>query len=68
MEAWSEVGPMSNLILNGIKKRKREEKKNHIFSPHFGQFWTMGIVRERNERNSSFSLRYMEIGWSESIE
>ena len=37
MEAWSEVGPMSNLILNGIKKRKREEKKSYFFSP----FWAI---------------------------
>ena len=28
----------------------------------------MGGVRKRNERNSSFSLRFTEIGWSESVE
>ena len=27
----------------------------------------MGGVRERNEINSSFSLRSTEIGWSESV-
>ena len=28
----------------------------------------MGVSRERNERNSSFSLRSTEIGWSKSVE
>ena len=37
MDAWSEVGPASNLNLNG-KKRKGEEKEE-IFSP-FMEFRT----------------------------
>ena len=28
----------------------------------------MGVSREKKERNSSFSLRSTEIGWSESVE
>ena len=34
MDAWSEVGPVSNLNLNGTKKGKGK-KKNHIFFPIF---------------------------------
>ena len=66
MDAWSEVGPASNLNLNGKKKRKREEKYHIFFSP----FWAISDngVRERKKRNSSFSLRSTEIEWSESVE
>ena len=28
----------------------------------------MGVSRERREKISTFSLRYTEIGWSESVE
>ena len=35
MEAWSEVDPVSNLNLNGTKKRKIEEEKGH-FLPILG--------------------------------
>ena len=38
-----------------------------FFSP-FWQFSAVGVSRERNEINSSFSLRSTEIGWSESVE
>ena len=62
MDAWSEVGPTSNLNLKG----KRGE--NIRFYPHFWPFSDSGLSRGRNERNFSFSLQSTEIGWSKSVE
>ena len=49
MDAWSEVGPASNLNLNGTKKLK--EKRRRTFSPHFGNFG-QGIELEREKRET----------------
>ena len=62
MDVWSEVGPASNLNLKG-----KIGENIKIFSP-FWQFSAVGVSSKRNERNSSFSLRSTEIGWSESVE
>ena len=50
MDAWSEVGPSSNLNLNGEKKGKREE--NSHFLPFFGS----GRELERERRETPHSL------------
>ena len=38
------------------------------FSPIFLVKPAVGVSRERDEKNFSFSLRSTEIGWSESVE
>ena len=38
------------------------------FSPIFLAKPAVGVSRERDEKNFSFSLRSTEIGWSESVE
>ena len=68
MEAWSEVGPASNLNLNGTKKKEKRRKKITFFLPILGNFGLWAWVKERKERNSFFSLRSTEIGWSEFVE
>ena len=50
MDAWSEVGPVSNLNLNGKKKGK--EKKESHFLPIFGS----GCELERERRETPPSL------------
>ena len=56
MDAWSKVGPTSNLCLKRQKKGSFFEGKTDS-----------GRV-ERDERNFSFSLLSTETGWSESVE
>ena len=42
-------------------------RKDGIFSLFLAKP-AVGVSRERDERNFSFSLRFKEIGWSESVE
>ena len=54
MDAWSEVGPTSNLNLN-MTKKKGKEKKKMTFSPHFGNFG-QGVELKREMRETPPSL------------
>ena len=47
-----------------LRKTKKKRKRN----AHFWRGTGIGLSRERREKISTFSLRSMEIGWSESIE
>ena len=51
-----------------IQIKLREKKKMLICFREKRGSKECACVRERNERNSSFSLRSTEIRWSESVE
>ena len=48
-----------------VQLKLRETKKKNA---HFWRGTGSGLSRERREKISIFSLRSMEIGWSESVE
>ena len=60
MDVWHEVGVQ-------LKLKREKRRKYGIFSLFFWQN-RQWVSRERDERNFSFSLRSMEIRWSESVE
>ena len=47
-----------------LKLREKKKKRN----AHFWRGTDSGLSRERREKISTFSLRSMEIGWSEFVE
>ena len=55
MDAWSKVGLMSNLNLNGIKKGKDKKKRSH-FLPIFWTISDNGRELERERRETPPSL------------
>ena len=51
-----------------VQLKLRETKKKEKRNAHFWRGIGSGLSRERREKISTFSLRYMEIRWSESVE
>ena len=50
-----------------LKLKKEKRRENQIFLPILGNY-DSGRERVRGEKSYSFSLRSMEIRWSESVE